>query len=341
MRVCVGGTFNVVHRGHELLFETAFSVADEVEVGLTSDEFARSTRNVDVTPYHQRRRHLEGFLTRFGKPYEIVRIDDAFGTAASSERLDGIVVSPETRGMAEEINSERRKRGLRPLKVFCIREVVAEDSAAISATRVMKGEIDRDGMLLRPLRVAVGSTNKVKVDAVRNIFTQAFGLVEVVSVDPGHGIENQPQEGRVVEGALRRAENALKATGSDFGVGVEAGLFMNAHVGKRLDVQYCAIVDSSGRMTMGHGPGFEYPPQVIDAVMKGATVGDTMSALTGIESIGRNQGSVGYLSDGLIDRTSLTEIAVVMALIPRIRRDLYAGSAGQEACSSSSETASR
>ncbi len=341
MRVCVGGTFNVIHKGHELLFETAFSVGDEVEVGLTSDEFARSTRSVDVMPYSQRRRHLESFLGRFGKPYEVVRIDDRFGTAASSERLDGIVVSPETRGMAEEINSERRGRGLRPLKVFCIRDVVAEDSATISATRVMRGEIDREGRLLRAVKVSVGSTNKVKVDAVRNIFTQAFGLVEVVSVEPNHGIERQPQEERVVEGAIRRAENALKAAGADFGVGVEAGLFMNEHVGRKLDVQYCVIIDSHGRMTMGHGPGFEYPPKVIEAVERGGTVGDTMSALTGIEDIGRNQGSVGYLSDGLMDRTSLTEIAVVMALIPRIRRDLYSGAGVQEACSSSSETASR
>lgn len=341
MRVCVGGTFNVIHKGHELLFETAFSVGDEVEVGLTSDVFARSTRSIDILPYHQRQRHLDEFLGRFGKPYEIVRIDDGFGTAASSERIEGIVVSPETRDTADEINSERRRRGLRPLKVFCIREVVAEDSATISATRVMRGEIDREGRLLRPLKVAVGSTNKVKVDAVRNMFTQAFGLVEVVSVEPGHGIERQPQEGRVIEGAVRRARNALKATGADFGVGVEAGLFMNAHVGKKLDVQYCAVVDSSGRMTMGHGPGFEYPPEVIEAVDKGATVGDTMSALTGIDDIGKNQGSVGYLSDGLIDRTSLTEIAVLMALIPRIRRDLYYRPTDQEAGSSSSETASR
>lgn len=341
MRVCVGGTFNVIHKGHELLFETAFSVGDEVEVGLTSDEFARSSRSVDVTPYEQRRRHLESFLARFGKPYDVVKIGDRFGTAAESPRIEAIVVSPETRDMAEEINAARRERGLRPLKVFCIREVVAEDSATISATRVVRGEIDREGRLLRPIKVAVGSTNKVKVDAVRNIFTQAFGLVDVVAVEPNHGIERQPQEERVVEGAVRRANNAIRSASADFGVGIEAGLFMNEHVGRKLDVQYCAIVDSSGRMTMGHGPGFEYPPVVIEAVERGATVGDTMAAITGIDQIGRNQGSVGYLSDGLIDRTSLTEIAVLMALIPRIRRDLYGAGASQDACSSSSETASR
>ena len=51
MRVGVGGTFNVIHKGHELLFETAFTVGDTVEVGLTSDEFAKSIKTVPVAPY--------------------------------------------------------------------------------------------------------------------------------------------------------------------------------------------------------------------------------------------------------------------------------------------------
>ena len=82
MRVGVGGTFNVIHKGHELLFETAFSVGDELEVGLTSDDFARHSRKVDVVPYFERKSNLARFLERYGKPYEIVMISDMLGTAA-------------------------------------------------------------------------------------------------------------------------------------------------------------------------------------------------------------------------------------------------------------------
>lgn len=323
MRVGVGGTFNVIHKGHELLFETAFSVGDEVEVGLTSDEFARRSRKVDLAPYFQRKANLSRYLERFGKPFEIVMISDMLGTAARSERLDAIVVSPETWSNADAINERRRRNGLQPLKVFCIREVKADDSEPISATRIVKGEIDKEGRLLRPLKVAVGSTNRVKVDAARNVFTQAFGLVEVVSVEPEHGVEKQPMQGRVLEGALRRARSAMEKASADYGVGIEAGLVVDQFTGRRVDVQYCAIVDSEGAVTVGHGPGFEYPPQVTEAVLAGRSVGETMSSITGIEDIGRRDGSIGYLSDGLIDRTSLSEIAVLMALIPRIRKDLY------------------
>jgi len=337
MRVGVGGTFNVIHKGHEQLFETAFTVGDSVEVGLTSDEFAKSIKTVPVAPYFQRKAALMKFLQRFGKPFEVVMISDMKGTAATSETMDAIVISPETRRNADEINELRRRNGLKPLKVFAIKEVRADDTRAISSSRIVKGEIDKDGRLLRPIQVAVGSTNKVKIDAVRNIFTQAFGLVEVVSVEPEQGAGKQPREKQTIDGAIQRAKNALAKIGADFGVGIEAGLFYNSVLQKHLDIQYCAIVDSSGKMTVGHGPGFEYPPEVIRAVLDGGSVGDTMSQMTQIEMIGHKQGSIGYLSDGLIDRTSLTEIAILMALIPRIRKELYE----QDHESASAATASK
>jgi inosine/xanthosine triphosphatase len=323
MRVGIGGTFNVIHKGHELLFETAFSVGDEVEVGLTSDEFARGSRKVEVLPYFRRKAALAAFLERYGKPFEIVMISDMLGTAATSEKMEAIVVSPETRANADAINERRRRNGLRPLKVFGIREVKADDSEPISATRIVKGEIDKDGRLMRPLRVAVGSTNRVKVDAARNVFTQAFGMVEVLSVDPEHGVERQPMHERILEGAVRRARNSIERTGADYGVGIEAGLLKDQFSDRYVDVQYCAIADASGRITVGRGPGFEYPPEVTKAVLDGGSVGETMSAITGIEDIGRRSGSIGFLSDGLIDRTALSEIAVLMALIPRLRKELY------------------
>lgn len=323
MRVGVGGTFNVLHKGHELLFETAFTVGDSVEVGLTSDEFARSIKQVPVAPYFVRKEALAKYLARFGKPFDIVMIGDTKGTAATSETIDAIVVSPETRAQADMINDLRRRNGLKPLKVFCIKEVRADDARLISASRIVKGEIDKEGRLLRALRVAVGSTNRVKVDAVRNVFTQAFGLVDVRGVETDQTVGRQPLEEKTIEGAVRRARQAIECENADFGVGIEAGLFFNKVLGRYLDIQYCAIVDSSGRMTVGHGPGFEYPPEVIAEVLKGNTVGETMSRITEIEDIGHKMGSVGYLSDGLIDRTSLTEIAVLMALIPRIRPELY------------------
>src|SRR5512136_2319685 len=117
-KVGLGGTFNVIHKGHELLFETAFTVGDSVEVGLTSDEFAKSIKSVPVAPHFKRKSNLTRFSARYGNPFNIVMISDIKGTAATSETIDAIVVSPETKEHADQINELRRRNGLRPLKVY-------------------------------------------------------------------------------------------------------------------------------------------------------------------------------------------------------------------------------
>jgi inosine/xanthosine triphosphatase len=325
MKIGVGGTFNVIHAGHELLFETAFSLGDVVEVGLTGDNFAGRTKTVPVKSYGERRDQLTRFLRRYGKPFEIVEISDSMGTAVGSRDLDAIVVSPETLDVAEEINERRKANGLSLLEIHVIHEVRADDRATISSSRIVRGEIDKDGHLLRPVKVAVATGNRVKLEAVRNVFTQVFGFIDVIDVAMDPDAHGQPLGARTIEGATRRARIALERSGADFGVGVEAGLFYVEHLGRHLDVQYCVIMDSSGNATYGHGPGFEYPPEVTKAALEGHAVGDIMSGITGIEHIGHKSGSVGYLSAGLINRTSLTELAVLMALIPRIRPELYGG----------------
>jgi inosine/xanthosine triphosphatase len=170
------------------------------------------------------------------------------------------------------------------------------------------------------MKVAVGSNNPVKVNAVKNVFGRIY---ENVSVEPrkvGSGVPAQPFGSETVQGAMNRAKNAYKSGDFDYGVGIEAGL--SDVEGYILDVQFCAIYDSHST-TLGCGSGFEYPPDVIAEVLAGKEVGDAMSAVSGIEDLGKKMGAIGYLSHGLLDRTQLTEQAVLMALIPRINPRLY------------------
>jgi len=173
------------------------------------------------------------------------------------------------------------------------------------------------------MKVHVGSSNRVKLEAVRRVFSQVFSgeEIEVGLVEVAPGIPAQPFGDEVARGALARAQSALK--GADYGVGIEAGLIWNEQLNVYFDVQFCAIIDRTGLVTVGHGPGFVYPEQVIRAAKGGKTVGEAMEELTGIENIGHRMGAIGYLSRGAMDRTRLTEQAVLMALLPRIRPELY------------------
>lgn len=150
--VAVGGTFDELHKGHIALLMTAFRYGERVWIGLCTDEFARKLRkNHDIAPYKDRARELTKFLKDAGvlNRAKITPLSDPYGPAATSREIDAIVVSKETELRARELNSLRRKNGLKPLEIIAIDMILAEDRIPISTTRIKHGEIDRDGKLLK------------------------------------------------------------------------------------------------------------------------------------------------------------------------------------------------
>ena len=55
--VAVGGTFNILHKGHEALLIKAFELGELIHIGLTTDEFANTSRSFDVRPTTPEERH--------------------------------------------------------------------------------------------------------------------------------------------------------------------------------------------------------------------------------------------------------------------------------------------
>lgn len=323
MRVVLGGTFDLLHDGHEALLGAAFSLRPErVVIGLTTDRFARATRS-RANPYTVRLRNLRRFLRRRRWARAVIEaIDDPYGPADDLPDLDVIVVSKDREGVAVALNESRKGKGLRPLEVRAVPMVLAQDGLPIASRRIRASLIDRHGVRLIPVRVRVGTDNPVKVRAVRSVF-EALRIRAVVRAVPvSTQVPEQPFDHDAVRGALHRAEAALAE--GDFGVGIEAGLVWDDVLQDFFDVQYCAVVDRAGRVTIGHGPGFVYPPGVVERVKAGETVGAAMETLSGVRDIGSKHGAIGYLTKRRLDRDRLTEAGVLMAMVPRIRPELYA-----------------
>jgi len=76
-------------------------------------------------------------------------LNDPFGVTLSEGCVEALVVSRETEPMANRINAERTRRGLKPLEIVVIDMVPSENHAPISTTRIRKGEIDREGKLIK------------------------------------------------------------------------------------------------------------------------------------------------------------------------------------------------
>ena len=146
-KVVIGGTFDILHKGHEALLRRAFGLGD-VFIGLTSDKMAREMRNREIKNFKERKKELGNFILKeFKKKPKIFEIEDKFGFTLKKD-FDYIVVSPETYQNAVEINKERLKRKKKLIEIVEIDFVLAEDGKPISAERISKGEIDREGKLL-------------------------------------------------------------------------------------------------------------------------------------------------------------------------------------------------
>jgi len=150
--VGVGGTFDELHKGHRSLLEKAFEIGDLVWIGLSTDEFAKKLRKGhEIAPYESREAELKCFLKKrdFLPRAKITPLEDPYGPALTSREIQAIVVSRETESGARKINSMRRENGLPPLEVIVIDMIPAENFVPISTTRIRRGEIDREGRLLK------------------------------------------------------------------------------------------------------------------------------------------------------------------------------------------------
>ena len=119
-RVAMGGTFDHLHVGHKKLLSVALQCADElVIVGVTSDVMLASKRNKEkIEPLPLRLQRTSEFIASVCPSHlkcEVVVIDDPFGPTVTIEDLDGIVCSSETLKGAVAVNTERQKRGFKPL----------------------------------------------------------------------------------------------------------------------------------------------------------------------------------------------------------------------------------
>jgi len=175
------------------------------------------------------------------------------------------------------------------------------------------------------LRVAVGSKNPVKIEAVKTCFKNFFDDVSVEAVE----VETNPQPigiEETIRGAIKRGLEALRKTGADLGVGIEAGLIKLEHtITGYINQHICAIIDKKGRTTIGLSMGFEFPPEVVEKILSGEAkeAEEAMEEISGIKEIGSKTGAIGYLTEEKITRKDLCIQAIISALIPRIKPQLY------------------
>ena len=171
--------------------------------------------------------------------------------------------------------------------------------------------------------VAAGTKNPAKLEGIRRAFVKYFPDVKLNPIDSTSVAKAQPRGlEEMTSGATARAKFAISKGGGDFGVGVEAGIFTIEEV--YFDNQVAAIVNPSGKVSLGHSAGYSLPREAMEKLFsEGKELERWAELVSGIREVGDKGGLINYLTKGKMTRTDLTEQCVVTALIPWLHRDVY------------------
>jgi len=171
----------------------------------------------------------------------------------------------------------------------------------------------------------VASKNPVKINAAKAAFERAFPdqSFTVTGVAVLSGVPDQPRsDAETHRGAINRAKAALSnRPDGDFFVGMEGGVEKLDHAWRAF--AWMVVMDKSGKMGMGRTGEFILPQAIGELLDTGMELGPADDQVFGLTNSKQSRGAVGILTNGVIDRAKYYEPALVFALIPWLRPDLY------------------
>jgi inosine/xanthosine triphosphatase len=172
-------------------------------------------------------------------------------------------------------------------------------------------------------RVTVGSSNPVKIAAVRAVAARVWSEIVVDGVAVPSDVPDQPWgDEQTIAGARTRAERALAASDCDLAIGIEGGVVLEAD-GSMRTCAWAVAISRDGRVGRGGSLAMPLPPSVAAAVRGGLELGRAMDDATGERDTKRGAGAVGILTAGLIDRQRAYEVLVSYALAPWLAGALW------------------
>ncbi|MBT4124543.1 MAG: DUF84 family protein [Candidatus Pacebacteria bacterium] len=182
------------------------------------------------------------------------------------------------------------------------------------------------------MKIFVGSANPVKVNAVLAAAIETWPDVVARGFEVESGVSDQPKsDEETKQGAINRAKAALekglfqyKKNSTDenienndyiLGVGMEGGI---VDLGKEMwSTVWAAVIDQKGNLALSAGARFQVPNSVANKIRQKIEMGHAVAHIIGekdMNKIKQEQGLIGILTDGFIDRTEEYHGIIKLAL---------------------------
>jgi len=173
-------------------------------------------------------------------------------------------------------------------------------------------------------KVIVGSTNPVKINSTKVAFETAFPEEEfdVEGVSVVSDVRDQPMSNdETLLGARNRANNAKAKHKADFWVGIEGGI--EDHADDLEAFAWMVVLSADGISGKARTSSFVLPHEVSILVRAGLELGQADDQVFNQIHSKQKNGAVGLLTNDIIDRTEYYKQAVILALVPFLKPELY------------------
>lgn len=164
------------------------------------------------------------------------------------------------------------------------------------------------------MKLAVGSTNIVKINAAREGVEHLWPHVKVFGFNTESGVSNQPlTEEETKTGSINRAVLALnmleqvgEATLFDtreicLGIGLEGGVDQTPE--GLMNIVWCSVVDQHENIYSSCGARFLLPEIIAKRILHGEEMGPIMDSLVKDTDVKKKQGMIGVVTKGFFSRT--------------------------------------
>jgi len=174
------------------------------------------------------------------------------------------------------------------------------------------------------MKVAVGSKNPVKINAVRQAFESVWPdkSWEFKGIEVNSGIPDQPMSDlESIKGATNRAKRAIAKLKADYGVGLEGGL---QEIGEHwFDCGWMVVVDKKGVTGIGSTAKILTPERFMKLINQGMELGHVNDKIFGKENSKQGTGHFGLMTDNHITREHGYRDGMIMALVRFIKPEVF------------------